>query len=174
VAAVGLAAADDAADEEDGDECELVGGAADAAIVPRLLELARAGHVQLELSFQLHRWVVQRPGGPWVGEVGEVRALPELGTGARGAAEPGVHRGFSFVELFAGIGGFTAGLSAVGGRCLLASEINPAARALFARNWPVRPLGRCAAAAAVGHIGSGADAGWRHAREQGWQVQWQS
>ena len=43
---------------------------------------------------------------------------------------------FTYAELFAGIGGFGQGLNALGGRCVFASEIAPAASELFALNSP--------------------------------------
>jgi DNA (cytosine-5)-methyltransferase 1 len=48
---------------------------------------------------------------------------------------------FTFVDLFAGIGGFHAALGAVGGRCVHAVEIDPAAAAVYRRNWGLDPLG---------------------------------
>lgn len=48
---------------------------------------------------------------------------------------------FTFVDLFAGIGGFHAALSAMGGRCVFAVEIDPAAAAVYERNWGINPLG---------------------------------
>ncbi|WP_241237096.1 DNA cytosine methyltransferase [Georgenia faecalis] len=42
---------------------------------------------------------------------------------------------FSFVDLFAGIGGFHAALAALGGSCTFASEIDPLAKAVYERNW---------------------------------------
>jgi DNA (cytosine-5)-methyltransferase 1 len=48
---------------------------------------------------------------------------------------------FTFVDLFAGIGGFHAALSAMGGHCVFASEIDPAAAAVYERNWGINPLG---------------------------------
>lgn len=49
--------------------------------------------------------------------------------------------GFTFVDLFAGIGGFHAALSGLGGECVFVSEIDPAATQVYARNWGshVRP-----------------------------------
>lgn len=38
---------------------------------------------------------------------------------------------FSFVELFAGIGGFRLGLEQIGGGCFLANEVNPEAAAIY-------------------------------------------
>ncbi|MCL2424665.1 MAG: DNA (cytosine-5-)-methyltransferase, partial [Micrococcales bacterium] len=42
---------------------------------------------------------------------------------------------FDYVDLFAGIGGFHAALSALGGRCVYVSEIDEAARGVYQRNW---------------------------------------
>lgn len=52
------------------------------------------------------------------------------------AASPG----FTFVDLFAGIGGFHAALTAMGGRCVFASEIDKHAAAVYERNWSMNPL----------------------------------
>jgi len=48
---------------------------------------------------------------------------------------------FTFVDLFAGIGGFHAALSAMGGECVYAIEIDPQAAAVYERNWGLDPLG---------------------------------
>jgi DNA (cytosine-5)-methyltransferase 1 len=42
---------------------------------------------------------------------------------------------FRFVDLFAGIGGFHAALSAMGGECVYASEIDGRAAAIYEENW---------------------------------------
>lgn len=46
---------------------------------------------------------------------------------------------FQFVDLFAGVGGFHAVLSALGGVGVLAAEIDPAAARVYARNWGITP-----------------------------------
>src|SRR3954447_21995242 len=48
---------------------------------------------------------------------------------------------FTFVDLFAGIGGFHAALSALGGECVYAVEKDPEAAAVYERNWGMDPLG---------------------------------
>lgn len=48
---------------------------------------------------------------------------------------------FTFVDLFAGIGGFHAALKAYGGECMYAVEIDPAAAKVYELNWGHDPLG---------------------------------
>lgn len=46
---------------------------------------------------------------------------------------------FDFVDLFAGVGGFHAVLSGLGGKGVLAAEIDPWAAAVYERNWGLKP-----------------------------------
>lgn len=48
---------------------------------------------------------------------------------------------FRFIDLFAGIGGFHAALSAYGGRCVYAVEIDKRAADIYALNWGVDAFG---------------------------------
>lgn len=58
---------------------------------------------------------------------------------------------FTFVDLFAGIGGFRLGLQALGGHCLFSSEIDRFAQETYAANFGAKPHGdiRCIEAAAI-------------------------
>lgn len=48
---------------------------------------------------------------------------------------------FTYTDLFAGIGGFHAALSAMGGHCSYAVEIDPSAAQVYLRNWGIDALG---------------------------------
>ena len=50
-------------------------------------------------------------------------------------------RGFSFVDLFSGIGGFHLALRSYGAKCVFASEINKAAAKVYSNNFKIQPKG---------------------------------
>ena len=52
-----------------------------------------------------------------------------------------VEPSFTYVDLFAGIGGFAAALEGMGGRCVYSVEIDADAAAVYERNWGHSPLG---------------------------------
>ena len=77
-----------------------------------------------------------------------LRGLPDPSGLARRAARPrrspavtSRRVSFSFVDLFAGVGGLHATAVALGGRCVLASEIDRTAADVYERNWGLRPEG---------------------------------
>jgi len=47
---------------------------------------------------------------------------------------------FTFIDLFAGIGGFHQAMRSLGGRCVFASEINPEAAKTYLENYGIDPL----------------------------------
>ena len=53
---------------------------------------------------------------------------------------PEKHR-FTFIDLFAGVGGFRLALQANGGRCVFTSEIDEAAQQTYRQNFGVQPYG---------------------------------
>jgi DNA (cytosine-5)-methyltransferase 1 len=59
---------------------------------------------------------------------------------------------FKYVDLFAGIGGFHAALSALGGECVYASEIDAAAAKVYELNWGLKPDGDITEAANDEHV----------------------
>ena len=48
---------------------------------------------------------------------------------------------FTFIDLFAGIGGFRIALQALGGKCVFSSEIDPAAQKTYKINFGECPSG---------------------------------
>ena len=48
---------------------------------------------------------------------------------------------FSFVDLFAGIGGFHSAAKSLGGKCLFASEIDSEAKRAYSANYGILPQG---------------------------------
>ena len=48
---------------------------------------------------------------------------------------------FTYIDLFAGIGGFHAALDGMGGKCVAAVEIDKAAAAIYEANWGIPALG---------------------------------
>lgn len=55
------------------------------------------------------------------------------------ATSVGIQSNFSFIDLFAGIGGFRIALEKLGGRCIASSEIDRDAIAIYRENWPKDP-----------------------------------
>lgn len=64
------------------------------------------------------------------------RPLPLLPAAGPGLGGEESRACFRFAEIFAGIGGFRLALEPLGGRCVLAAEIDLAARSTYHANWP--------------------------------------
>ncbi len=54
---------------------------------------------------------------------------------------PPIHSEFTFIDLFAGIGGFRLPMQQAGGRCIFSSEFNPAAQEVYNANYGEYPFG---------------------------------
>ena len=54
--------------------------------------------------------------------------------------DTGLGKGFKFIDLFAGIGGFHQAMSQLGGKCVYAAEINPETAAIYKRNYGIEAL----------------------------------
>jgi DNA (cytosine-5)-methyltransferase 1 len=50
-------------------------------------------------------------------------------------------QGFTFIDLFCGIGGFHSALSSLGGRCVFASDIDKYAKEVYEKNYGLKPHG---------------------------------
>ena len=48
---------------------------------------------------------------------------------------------FTFIDLFAGVGGFRLAMQECGGRCVFSSEWDQSAQDTYARNYGERPFG---------------------------------
>jgi DNA (cytosine-5)-methyltransferase 1 len=86
---------------------------------PELSELLQAERAEYFPGVRLHDAFFER--------------APAPAPSSSAAAGDGGGRGFRFVELFAGIGGFRMALEPLGGRCVFASEINQQARETYGR-----------------------------------------
>ena len=107
------------------------GGEQEAARA-KLMKLLREGAIDYRPSFQLGEVIANGPicAGP-------IRLLKAEGRSAgAGGGQTGAAEGaFTFVELFAGIGGFRVGLEEAGGRCVLASEVGLWATKIYSANF---------------------------------------
>lgn len=79
----------------------------------------------------------------WHGKPAKISAAAESDpsgfTSARPSKQDDPRPAFTYVDLFAGIGGFHAMLDHAGGRCVYVSEIDEEARQTYSRNW-IDPL----------------------------------
>lgn len=105
-----------------------------------LLSAARGRHSQRELAALLgvdartvRRWEVRETDPPaYLADAIRQRILPLAAV----AAHTPVDAGFTFIDLFAGIGGIRIGFEAQGGRCVFTSEWNAYAQKTYFANFP--------------------------------------
>lgn len=70
------------------------------------------------------------------GETKPKRAILDLLRAAIPAGTESIDSGFTFIDLFAGIGGLRKGFESIGGRCVFTSEWNKYAQQTYAANFP--------------------------------------
>ena len=80
-------------------------------------------------------------GGQGSGQRGRDGAQAQAHDDRKAAVESSPAAPFTFIELFAGIGGFRVGLEALGGRCVFASEMDREAQDLYKTNFGDEPCG---------------------------------
>jgi DNA (cytosine-5)-methyltransferase 1 len=104
-------------------------------IATTLLSQARARYTQRQLAEQLNvsqRTVARRENGETPCPTMLAPALKDL----LGLRPDTANQDFTFIDLFAGIGGIRKGFEAHGGRCVLTSEWNSYAQKTYLANFP--------------------------------------
>ena len=99
------------------------------------------------LSLDIYAFMVSQTAD----EVGAIRKA------LRGKFPPCKNPTFTFIDLFAGIGGFRIAMQENGGRCVFSSEWNPAAQETYAHNFGETPFGDITLASTKSLIPEGFD-----------------
>ena len=107
-------------------------------VIQHLLASLRVRYTQKEVADKLgvdartvRRWQLRETDPPpYLADAIRQRFLPLEMPTERGAAA------FTFIDLFAGIGGIRMGFEAHGGRCVFTSEWNPYAQKTYQANFP--------------------------------------
>ena len=106
-------------------------------------KLTKDEYVGTDIIFKICQYLKCMPQDIW-----EMKDEPEsenvvdtLSKNTEGEVSPSAQKDFTFIDLFAGIGGFRIAAQNLGGRCVFSSEFDPNAQKTYAHNFGEIPYG---------------------------------